>query len=201
MSDARIAFFDSAAWDWDQEVTDFTQTPIFAQWWQSVSLKQGHVALEIGCGTGRLLPFIWKRIGPDGILFALDFSLQMLLKAHSRCSGMSVHFLSAAAHHVPLASATCDVVFLVSTFPHLRPRPRALQEIQRVLKPDGKLYLAHFDGRETINQRHRAIGGSVVNDHIPAPKKMATVFKRCGFSSLSLDSRPDRFFLLATKKK
>jgi ubiquinone/menaquinone biosynthesis C-methylase UbiE len=200
MSDARIAFFDDAAWEWDRDVPDFTQTPIFAEWWRTVSLRSGQVVLEIGCGTGRLLPLIWGCVNPGGAVYALDFSLRMLTRAKVRCDGTGIHFLCAAAHHLPLSSAMCDAVFLVSTFPHLRQRTRALQQIHRVLKPNGRLYLAHFDSRETINQRHRTIGGAVISDRIPTVKKTLELFTRCGFQSLSLDAKPDRFFLYASKK-
>ncbi len=201
MSDARIAFFDDAAWDWDRGVPDFTQTPIFAEWWRAISLLRGQVVLEIGCGTGRLLPLIWERINPGGAVCGLDFSLRMLTKAKARCAGMPIYFLCAAAHYLPLPSAICDVVLLVSTFPHLQPRTRALREIHRVLRPNGRLYLAHFDSRETINNRHRTIGDAVRNDLIPAPKKIVELFTRCGLTTTSLDVRPDRFFLYASKKK
>lgn len=201
MSDARIAFFDDAAWDWDRDVPDFTLTQVFAEWWRTVSLRRGHVVLEIGCGTGRLLPLIWERMGFHGAVCALDFSLRMLAKAKARCTGMPIRFLCAAAHHLPLSSEKFDVVFLVSTFPHFRRRAETLQEIHRVLKPIARLYLAHFDSRETINQRHRTIGGAVRNDLIPTPKKIVELFTRCGFQSLSLDAKPDRFFLYASKRK
>ena len=189
MSDARIAFFDDAAWDWDRGVPDFTQTPIFAEWWRAISLLRGQVVLEIGCGTGRLLPLIWERINPGGAVCGLDFSLRMLTKAKARCAGMPIYFLCAAAHYLPLPSAICDVVLLVSTFPHLQPRTRALREIHRVLRPNGRLY------------RHRTIGDAVRNDLIPAPKKIVELFTRCGLTTTSLDVRPDRFFLYASKKK
>ncbi len=200
MSDARIAFFDNAAWDWDRDLADFTQTPIFEEWWRAVSLRRGKVVLEIGCGTGRLLPPIWRRVSPGGAVCGLDFSLRMLTRAKARCAGMPIYFLCAAAHYIPLPTATCDVVFLVSTFPHLRPRTRALQEIHRVLRPNGRLYLAHFDSRETINNRHRKIGGAVRNDLIPTPNKIIKLLTSCGLTTISLDARPDRFFLYASKK-
>jgi demethylmenaquinone methyltransferase/2-methoxy-6-polyprenyl-1,4-benzoquinol methylase len=48
-------------------------------------LKTGSRVLEIGCGTGRNLPFLRAQVGPAGTVFGVDLSAGMLAKARELC--------------------------------------------------------------------------------------------------------------------
>jgi ubiquinone/menaquinone biosynthesis C-methylase UbiE len=198
MRDPRIKFFDDVADSWDKNIPNYTDSAPFKGWWSQVNLKPGHCVLEIGCGTGRLLPLIWQRIQPDGKLYAMDFSSKMLAIARERCADIPADFLCVPAHSIPLDDNFFDVVFLACTYPHLRPRKRSLIEISRILKPSsGRLYLAHFSSRNEINKIHRSIGGPVKNDTIFTANKMKPTFNDCNLRVMSIEDTPNYFFLTA----
>jgi demethylmenaquinone methyltransferase/2-methoxy-6-polyprenyl-1,4-benzoquinol methylase len=51
-----------------------------------LQLRPGDRVLEIGCGTGRNLPYLRKAVGPAGRVFGVDISHGMLAKARELCS-------------------------------------------------------------------------------------------------------------------
>ena len=51
-----------------------------------LQLKPGDSVLEIGCGTGRNLPFLREAVGPEGHIFGVDLSEGMLSKARQLCT-------------------------------------------------------------------------------------------------------------------
>jgi ubiquinone/menaquinone biosynthesis C-methylase UbiE len=51
-----------------------------------LALKPGDYVLEIGCGTGRNLPFLSKAVGPNGRVYGVDLSPGMLARARGLCA-------------------------------------------------------------------------------------------------------------------
>ena len=48
--------------------------------------KPGGRVLEIGCGTGRILPPLRAAVGPTGSVYGVDISAGMLAKARELCA-------------------------------------------------------------------------------------------------------------------
>ena len=96
--------------------------------------------LDIGCGTGRLLAFLHEA-WPGLRLTGIDLSAPYLAEAR-RLIGRTarVKLIEGAAEALPFPDASLD--FVVSSFlMHELPddiRRRALAEMARVLKPDGR---------------------------------------------------------------
>ena len=71
-------FFDQIAREWEDEHNiekENEQIRLFAQ---NFNLATGSYVLDIGCGTGRLIPHIKDAIGEKGYLIEADFSQEML---------------------------------------------------------------------------------------------------------------------------
>src|SRR3989454_3024718 len=51
-----------------------------------LQLKPGDSVLEIGCGTGRNLPFLREAVGPEGHIFGVDLSEGMLSRSEEHTS-------------------------------------------------------------------------------------------------------------------
>jgi ubiquinone/menaquinone biosynthesis C-methylase UbiE len=104
---------------------------------QMIPLAHG-IVLEIGAGSGANFP----HYDPAKVskLYALEPNPGMIRLAQEQQSpNQSVEFLDLPGEHLPLENETIDTVvstFTLCTIPGIRD---ALQEIARVLKPEGEL--------------------------------------------------------------
>lgn len=116
--------------------------------------------LEVGCGPGLLWQQNLDRI-PEGWEITLgDFSPGMLAEARRNLSnaGRPFHFRQVDAQDIPFPDASFDAVIANHMLYHVPDRDRALREVRRVLRSDGRFYAAtngakHLqDGWEFLSQ-------------------------------------------------
>lgn len=106
----------------------------------------GHLAgdvLEIGTGTGATLPFLDMASGAIASLTGTDLSHGMLLEARAtaRSLGQPVALVRMNAGTLAFADATFDTVTTSLTLCTVPDPARALREMARVLKPEGRIVL------------------------------------------------------------
>ena len=100
--------------------------------------------LELGCGPGYLWQKNLEKIPPSWDITLSDFSAGMLKDAHHTLSNSGRHFTFQLvdAQEIPFEDAHFDILIANLMLYHVPDLPRALAEIQRVLKPDGLFYAA-----------------------------------------------------------
>jgi ubiquinone/menaquinone biosynthesis C-methylase UbiE len=111
----------------------------------------GRDVFEAGCGTGLLLreaATIARRAS------GLDLSRGMLSRAHGR--GLRV--VQGSITHLPLPSASVDLVYSMKVLPHVQPIEAALAELARVVRPGGHLLL-EFYNRNSLRYLAKRLGG------------------------------------------
>ena len=118
--------------------------PRIARWRRELAgLASGRV-LEIGCGTGQMLPLY-----PDATeIVAFDPNRASLERARRRCPGAGL--LVADAQRMPFADASFDTVVSGLVFCSVPNAEQGLAEIRRVLRPGGRLLMlehVHASGR------------------------------------------------------
>jgi ubiquinone/menaquinone biosynthesis C-methylase UbiE len=108
------------------------------------ALPAGAVVLELGCGPAHLWKSNLDRLPADWRVTLSDFSAGMLEQAQQnlgeRASAFRFEIIDAQA--IPFEAHTFDAVIANHMLYHVPDRARALSEMQRVLKSDGKVYLA-----------------------------------------------------------
>jgi ubiquinone/menaquinone biosynthesis C-methylase UbiE len=117
--------------------------PIEQQIWQTAGLQEGMQVLDIGCGTGSISAEIARKI-PQGTVQGIDLSTTLLETATNFQVAQQIPNLSFAAgdvYDLPVEDKTIDFVYGRLLFQHLNEPLRALAEIDRVLKPGGKICL------------------------------------------------------------
>jgi demethylmenaquinone methyltransferase/2-methoxy-6-polyprenyl-1,4-benzoquinol methylase len=101
--------------------------------------------LDICCGTGDMTLALLK-LRPQGAqpIFAADFSRNMLSRGARKFAGRGAVALEADALHLPLKSASLDLIVTAFGFRNLANYEAGLREFARVLKPGAQLGILDF---------------------------------------------------------
>jgi len=166
----------------------------------SASIEKGDAVLDVGTGTGVLLPYLAETIGQEGSLVALDISFEMLKRAKGKHTEETNNYVQAAAEQLPFKGDKFDSVMCFACFPHFSDKSAALSEIARTLIQGGILVIAHATSRERINAMHTSIGGILSQDLIPTNAKMYHLLEQSGFTKIRIFDEPD-FYLVSAEKR
>jgi SAM-dependent methyltransferase len=104
------------------------------------------VWLDLGSGTGRMTPSLASAFG--GPAHGVEPSDKMRAEAIAHAGHPAVRYAAGSAEHIPLPAASCDAALLFFVWHHVADREAAAQELRRVVKPGGTLFVqANFSDR------------------------------------------------------
>jgi len=109
---------------------------------QYFSQLKNKTVLEIGCGSGWGAQIILKYFSPKKII-GVDLDLRQIALARKNCKTKRITFEQADATRLSFKDKSFAAVFVYGVIHHI-PSPEykdCLNEIYRVLKPKGKLFL------------------------------------------------------------
>jgi ubiquinone/menaquinone biosynthesis C-methylase UbiE len=191
-------YFDQLAPTWDEELTP-EKLKRLGNIIKELGIKPGYYVLDIGSGTGVLLPFLIAEVGDEGKIIALDFSAEMLGQAQAKNFPPIVGFAQADVLAIPLADNSVDLAICNSVFPHFNDKVKALKEIARVLRNNGRLVICHTMSRDMINQLHQSIGGIVASDLLPDESQLRGLIKQAGLKITHFKDSRERYLVIAEK--
>jgi ubiquinone/menaquinone biosynthesis C-methylase UbiE len=191
-------YFDQLAPTWDEELTP-EKLQCLGNIVKELDIKPGYCVLDIGSGTGVLLPFLIAELGDEGKIVALDFSAEMLGQAQAKNFPPIVGFAQADVLAIPLADNSVDLAICNSVFPHFNDKGKALKEIARVLKTNGRLVICHTMSRAMINQLHQSVGSVIANDLLPPEFQLRGLIKQAGLKITYFEDSPERYLVIAEK--
>ncbi len=126
----------------------------------------GMTVLDVGCGTGLYTTEMARMVGPNGKVHAVDVQPAMIARTRERLAAVNeansdsdvvlvgnrqpaarasdalvdrTELHLAAADNLPLPDASIDLAVAIASVPQMARRTLALLDIQRVLKPGGRL--------------------------------------------------------------
>jgi ubiquinone/menaquinone biosynthesis C-methylase UbiE len=191
-------YFDQLAPTWDKELTR-ERLKCLGKIVKQLGIKQGYYVLDIGSGTGILLPFLIAELGDEGRIVALDFSAEMLGQAKAKNFPPVVGFAQADVLAIPLADNSVDLAICNSVFPHFNDKVKALKEIARVLRNNGRLVICHTMSREMINRLHQSVGGVIASHLLPDEFQLRGLIKQAGLKITHFEDSPERYLVIAEK--
>ena len=110
---------------------------------QALDLRPGDRVLEVGVGTGLSLPLYPASVKVTGI----DVSAEMLERARQRVAKRRITNVEALlemdAEQTTFAPASFDKIVAMYVMPVVARPARVLEELHRVCKPDGQIYLVN----------------------------------------------------------
>jgi demethylmenaquinone methyltransferase / 2-methoxy-6-polyprenyl-1,4-benzoquinol methylase len=109
-------------------------------------ISEGYQVLDIAGGTGDLAAAFAKRVGSTGCVIHTDINEAMLRTGRDRLldAGVSLPTLVCDAEKLPFPGHHFDVVSVAFGLRNMTHKDVALTEMQRVLKPGGKLLVLEF---------------------------------------------------------
>lgn len=149
---------------------DYSMNPVrwFPWIFGELGLKPGQQVLEIGCGTGQLWLENISDIPDDIKIILSDKSGGMIQDASNRITSARkkrketneiaspFQFMVFDCNEIPLESESFDLVIANHLLFYIKDRQKVLNEIKRVLKPDG-IFICSTYGKEHMNEITRLV--------------------------------------------
>jgi N-acetylglutamate synthase-like GNAT family acetyltransferase/SAM-dependent methyltransferase len=105
-------------------------------------LQAGQDILDLGCGAGGDVIRAARIVGPEGLVYGLDMTDEMLKLAQvnkQKAGARNVVFVKGTMESIPLPDESVDVVISNCVINLSPDKDSALREIHRVLRPGGRL--------------------------------------------------------------
>lgn len=125
-------------------------------------VSNGQVVADLGCGPGYYTIALAEHVGPEGRVYAVDSDEKAVRAVEKKAakrgySNVEAHASSASDLRF-IKDGSVDFVLAEGLFCSMAPQyhEAAVNEIKRVLKPDGKAYICAFGGSwEKIHEAFR----------------------------------------------
>jgi ubiquinone/menaquinone biosynthesis C-methylase UbiE len=197
---SRQAYFNQLADSWDKRFQTETLSTFLEQLVPTFGLMPGQKILDIGTGTGILIPFLLKAVGPTGQISAIDYAEKMVKICKSKFFNLpNVTFTVQQVEKLDFPSQTFDAVTCFGLFPHIDNKEDALRQINRVLKTNGKLIIAHALSSTEIKTHHHNASSAVAHDELPAAAVMKKLLTQAGFGKIHIIDKPGQYLNLSIK--
>jgi arsenite methyltransferase len=131
-----------------------------ANHWTLGRIEPGSVVLDLGCGAGTDLLIAAQMTGAAGRVIGVDMTVTMLERARQSATEMgltNVELHESLIEALPLDDASVDVVISNGVIDLVPDKDAVFHEIDRVLRPGGRLQLAdvviHHEVSEDARRR------------------------------------------------
>lgn len=191
-------FFDRIAPTWDANEILSTEEKV-NHILDFIELQPGQSVLDLGTGTGVLLPYIAERIGNAGKITAVDYSEGMLTRAREKFETLvpTPEFLN-LDFETENIDGEYDRIILYCVYPHLHEPVDTLKWLISVnLKEGGKLYIAFPCGPEFINNIHKEKHSE--SDILPGASELAAKLCEYGLSAEVLSETETSYVICLSK--
>jgi len=129
-----------------------------ANHWVLGGVEPGAIVLDLGCGAGTDLLIAAQMTGPTGRVIGVDMTSAMLDRARESADAMgldNVALHEALIESLPLADASVDAVISNGVIDLVPDKDAVLDEIDRVLRPGGRLQLADVVIHRAVSEDSR----------------------------------------------
>ena len=197
MTTEEKQFFDRLSDNWDENETQSTPETIL-EILEPIGIRKGMNILDLGTGTGILIPYLSRSVGMQGHITAVDASEGMLKRARHKYGFLENVSFSLLDFEADEIEGQFDLIFLYSVYPHLHYPQQTLKNLfDDNLKPGGKIIIAFPSDESFINNIHRE--RKAESDLLPSPPALAERLAEWGFNS-SVVLNDKRHYLVTIQK-
>jgi ubiquinone/menaquinone biosynthesis C-methylase UbiE len=156
-------------------------------------INRGDTVLDVGTGTGILIPIISK-YEPRWV-YACDLSTAMVERLNSK-KYPNVGTILADVRDLGLPGNSLDVVFINACYGNIVDKPGAFSNLSRMMKPHGRMVISHPLGKSfTCSLSERS---SFPLDSFPERAEADELFRPFGFELEVFIDEPKLYILVAS---
>ena len=198
MNQAEIDFFDKLAPTWDENEIMSTPERI-KDILGKLGISKGMKILDLGTGTGVLIPYLSEMVGKEGLVTAIDLSEGMLSLARKKYSDLNnVEFLKIDFEEEQIPGEY-DMAMLYSVYPHLHSPAETMEWLLKMnMKPDGVIVIAFPSDEIFINNIHHQ--RKAEHDHLPPAHTLAEMINNWGFRAEVVAATPEEYIVRVKTK-
>ncbi|MBO7252218.1 MAG: class I SAM-dependent methyltransferase [Oscillospiraceae bacterium] len=161
-------FFNNLAPQWDGDI--IRNEIVISSILDNAGIKDGMDILDVACGTGVLFPDYLKR-GVESVT-AIDISEEMAKIAQGKFP--QVHVICGDVENTEFGKKF-DAIMVYNAFPHFPDPENLIRVLASLVKPGGRLSVAHGMSRAAL-QNHHAGRASQVSIDLLHEKDLAALF-------------------------
>ncbi len=136
------AQFTIAVLEWDERVDSLELERVL----DTLALQPGDSVADIGSGSGLFTRPLAQRVGPEGLVYAVD--IDPILLAHvertADAAGLENIVPVLAVEDDPMLPAPVDLVLIINTLHHIEGRESYLATLRSYLRPGGSIAIIDF---------------------------------------------------------
>lgn len=191
-------FFDKLARQWDTEAKH-NKTKI-EYLLDSIPVEPASKILDVGTGTGVLIPFFMNCCNSNCSVTAIDFSQNMIARAKEKHQYSNVEFIIKDVYTLDNSFRDYDLCICYSVFPHFDYKKKVIKILSKCLKKGGKLVIAHSQSRDDINNLHRRKNIAVKFDKLPHAQVLSGYLDESNFNTVKVIDNNEMYLVVGEKR-
>lgn len=195
----RREIFNALAEEWDSMCAlKEGQARTLRESLSRMEIPRDGAVLDVGCGTGVLVPYLLPLLGEEGRYVGLDVADAMIRVARSKFADRRVKFVNEDIYNYDCRGGPYDFTIVFSAFPHLHDKKSALATLARATRPGGRLCIMHVESSSAINAYHRErVTNEVLrNDRLPPIEELLAIVDGREWKSIRAEDREGLYLLL-----
>lgn len=195
---SQVDFFNTMASKWDEIIYVDNDKINYAL--DKTNVEKGSKILDVGTGTGVMIPFLIDKIGEKGEVIAVDIAQKMLCIAKDKFKDNNrVSFLNLNIE-IDDIEEEFDLIVCYSVFPHFENKTRTIKKlVNNNLRENGRLLIFHSQSKEDINKIHKQADDIVSEDKLIDLKTQQTIFENAGLNVIDGIDNQNMYFILINK--
>lgn len=187
-------FFNSIAANWDgTRESNHEKLQLLVQ---KLGLNQEDQILDLGSGTGVLLPYLASLVHS---VTAVDFAENMLAISQEKHKQFNnITYLVADVEALPWAESSFHHIVCLNFFPHVARKEKFMEDMYKLLKVGGKLTIMHDISRQAVNGIHGSCE-QVQEDRLPPAAQTAQLLLQYNFTILVQEENEHFYFVQGRK--
>ena len=187
-------FFDNIAKEWDNiiEVNEEKINTLLSK----LDIKENERVLDVGTGTGVLIPFI-KKLNKNGYIRGVDLSNGMIEVARKKYKHIPNLDFEIIDVENEVIKEKYNKIILYSMFPHLENKTKTIKTlVKNNLSENGKLMIAHSNSREFLNNMHKEKDEAVSEARLMPIDNQVKLFEYIGLNVVEAFENDQMYYLV-----